>query len=96
MDGHAAMPMGEQHWTWKQRLSSREGWRAISHNYVMNWSMPWRDIGVGLLIAGALGAWVPDSFWQKFFLLSHPMAAMILGCVWRPADCSCVVHLFRT
>jgi uncharacterized membrane protein YraQ (UPF0718 family) len=26
-----------------------------------------------------LGAWVPDSFWQKFFLVSHPTAAMIWG-----------------
>lgn len=79
MEGHAAMSMGEQHGTWKQRLLSREGWIAISHSYVMNWSMLWRDIGVGLLVAGALGAWVPDSFWQKFFLVSHPTAAMIWG-----------------
>lgn len=79
MEGHAAMSMGEQHGTWKQRLSSRDGWIAISHSYVMNWSMLWRDIGIGLLIAGALGAWVPDSFWQKFFLVSHPTAAMIWG-----------------
>ncbi len=78
MEGHAAMSMG-QHGTWKQRLSSRDGWIAISHSYVMNWSMLWRDIGIGLLIAGALGAWVPDSFWQKFFLVSHPTAAMIWG-----------------
>jgi len=46
---------------------------------VMNWAMLWRDIGIGLLIAGALGAWVPDSFWQKFFLVSHPTVAMIWG-----------------
>ena len=79
MEGHAAMSMGEQRGTWKQRLSSRDGWIAISHSYVMNWSMLWRDIGIGLLIAGALGAWVPDSFWQKFFFVSHPTLAMIWG-----------------
>ncbi|MFM0557979.1 permease [Paraburkholderia sediminicola] len=79
MEGYAAMSMGEQHGSWKQRLASREGWIAISHSYVMNWSMLWRDIGIGLLVAGALGAWVPDSFWQKFFLVSHPTAAMIWG-----------------
>jgi uncharacterized protein len=79
MEGHAAMSMGEQHGTWKQRLTSRDGWIAISHSYMMNWAMLWRDIGIGLLIAGALGAWVPDSFWQKFFLVSHPTAAMIWG-----------------
>jgi uncharacterized protein len=79
MEGHAAMSMGEQHGTWKHRLSSRDGWTAISHSYVMNWSMLWRDIAIGLLVAGALGAWVPDSFWQKFFLVNHPTAAMIWG-----------------
>ncbi|RKF35726.1 permease [Paraburkholderia fungorum] len=79
MEGHAAMSMAGQHGTGKHRLSSRDGWIAISHSYVMNWSMLWRDIGIGLLIAGALGAWAPDSFWQKFFLVSHPTAAMIWG-----------------
>ncbi|SEJ84438.1 permease [Paraburkholderia diazotrophica] len=79
MEGHAAMSMSEQNGTWKQRLTSRDGWTAISHSYVMNWVMLWRDIGVGLLVAGALAAWVPDSFWQKFFLVSHPTLAMIWG-----------------
>ncbi|MEA3118812.1 MAG: uncharacterized protein QOI13_2082 [Paraburkholderia sp.] len=79
MEGHAAMSVGEQQGSWKQRLSSKQGWIAISHYYVMNWGMLWRDISVGLLIAGALGAWVPDSFWQQFFLVSHPTAAMIWG-----------------
>ncbi|KAK47043.1 membrane protein [Caballeronia jiangsuensis] len=79
MESHAAMSSGEQHGSWKQRLSSRDGWIAISHSYVMNWSMLWRDIGIGLVIAGALGTWVPDSFWQKFFFVSHPTVAMIWG-----------------
>jgi uncharacterized membrane protein YraQ (UPF0718 family) len=79
MEGHAAMSMGKQQGTWKQRLGSKQGWIAISHSYVMNWSMLWRDIGIGLLVAGVLGAWVPDTFWQKFFLLDHPVAAMIWG-----------------
>ncbi|PMS38639.1 hypothetical protein B0G57_102242 [Trinickia symbiotica] len=79
MEGHAAMSMAEQHGTWKQRLLSPDGWIAISHSYVMNWAMLWRDIAIGLLVAGALGAWVPDSFWQKFFLVSHPTAAMVWG-----------------
>ncbi|MFP4896054.1 permease [Paraburkholderia sp. EG304] len=79
MEGHAAMSMGEQKGTWKERLSSKDGWRAISHSYVMNWTMLWRDIGIGLLVAGAIAAWVPDSFWQKSFLVSHPAVAMIWG-----------------
>ncbi|MFM0259795.1 permease [Paraburkholderia sediminicola] len=79
MNRSTCTSLGEQRGSWKQRLASREGWIAISHSYVMNWSMLWRDIGIGQLVAGALGAWVPDSFWQKFFLVSHRTAAMIWG-----------------
>jgi uncharacterized protein len=79
MEAHAAMSMAQQHGTWMHRLSSREGWIAVSHGYVMNWTMLWREIGVGLLLAGALGAWVPEHFWQTFFLVGHPAAAMIWG-----------------
>jgi hypothetical protein len=37
----------------------------------MDWASVWVDIAVGLLIAGALGAWVPEAFWQRFFLVDH-------------------------
>lgn len=79
MEGHAAMSMGEQSGTWTDRLSSIAGWVNISHSFVMNWAMLWRDIGIGLLVAGALGAWVPNEFWKAFFLVDHPVAAMIWG-----------------
>src|SRR5204862_3602054 len=32
-----------------------------------------------LLIAGALAAWVPDSFWRSFFFVQHPLVAKIWG-----------------
>ena len=41
----------------------------------MDWAAIWRDIFGGLLIAGALAAWVPDSFWQGLFLEHHPTLA---------------------
>lgn len=79
MEGHAAMSTEKQNGTWRERLCSRDGWISISHSYIMNWSMLWRDIGIGVLVAGALGAWVPDSFWKMFFFISHPAVAMIWG-----------------
>jgi uncharacterized membrane protein YraQ (UPF0718 family) len=39
----------------------------------------WTDIGLGLLIAGALAAWVPSGFWQAFFLTDHPVLSEIWG-----------------
>lgn len=77
MEAHAAMSMHAQTGTWRERLTSRSGWVAITHNYIMNWAMLWRDIAVGVLIAGALAAWVPHSFWQHFFLTGHPAIAPI-------------------
>ncbi|MFP3740244.1 permease, partial [Burkholderia sp. SIMBA_019] len=49
MQAHAAMSMAQQPMTWTQRLSSKEGWTVISHSYVTNWTMLWRDVGVGML-----------------------------------------------
>jgi uncharacterized protein len=80
MEGHAAMDMSIQSgggfW---QRLASRDGYTAVSHIFVMEWAAVIRDIVVGLLIAGAIAAWVPDSFWQHLFLTGHPLAAKLWG-----------------
>ncbi len=85
MEGHAAMDMsiasGGSFW---RRLISREGYTSVSHIFVMEWAAVIRDVVIGLLIAGAVGAWVPDSFWQHLFLTSHPLAARLWGPIIGP------------
>jgi len=80
MEGHAEMDMsvteGGSLW---QRITSPQGLTAISHYFVMDWASVWADIAGGLLIAGALAAWVPHQFWQSFFLVNHPVLATIWG-----------------
>jgi uncharacterized protein len=80
MEGHAAMDMsvaeGGSLW---QRITSPQGLTAISHYFVMDWAAVWLDIVGGLLIAGALAAWVPNDFWQAFFLVDHPVFAKLWG-----------------
>src|SRR5580693_6214109 len=80
MEGHAAMDMSvpSQGSLWS-RLSSPEGFTSVSHGFVMEWAAVLRDIVVGLLIAGALAAWVPDTFWQSLFFTGHPLLAKIWG-----------------
>src|SRR5207249_3764194 len=51
----------------------------VSNYFVMDWASVWVDIVLGLLIAGALAAWVPESFWQAFFLTTNPTLAKIEG-----------------
>jgi uncharacterized membrane protein YraQ (UPF0718 family) len=84
MEGHAEMDMSVTEGPFFKRLTSPEGFTAISHYFVMDWAAIWRDIVGGLLIAGALGAWVPRSFWQAFFLEGSPTLAAIWGSLVGP------------
>src|SRR5436190_441752 len=68
-----------------QRLRSPEGFTATAEYFVMDWAAIWIDIAVGLLIAGALAAWVPEHFWQSLFLDTHPTVAKFWGPVVGPA-----------
>jgi hypothetical protein len=79
MEGHAAMDMSVAEGSFWQKLLSGRGFTAISHYFVMDWASVWVDIVLGLLIAGALAAWVPVSFWQAFFLSNNPAWARIEG-----------------
>jgi uncharacterized membrane protein YraQ (UPF0718 family) len=79
MQGHAEMDMSITEGPFLKRLFSGQGLTAISHNFWGDVTSVWTDIGIGLLIAGALAAWVPNSFWQSFFLTSHPVLSQVWG-----------------
>ena len=85
MEGHAAMDMsinaGGGLW---RRLISRDGYASVGHIFVMEWAAVIRDVVIGLLIAGAIGARVPSSFWQHLFLTRDPLAARLWGPVIGP------------
>jgi uncharacterized membrane protein YraQ (UPF0718 family) len=85
MEGHAAMDMSvqgsESFW---RRLMSAKGFTAVSHFYVMDWASVLRDILIGLLIAGAVAAWVPAEWMQAFFLTDDPTWAAIWGPIIGP------------
>ena len=95
MEGHAAMDMlvsGQG--SVLARALSPKGLTAISHFFVMDWVSVWSDIVLGLLISGALAAWVPDIFWKAFFLVNHPLGAKLAGPFIRTAGRSRVLRMF--
>jgi len=80
MEGHAAMDMTvAREGSFARRLLSAEGFTSVSHVFVMEWAAVIRDLVTGLLVAGAIAAWVPDSFWRAFFFAGHPVAARVWG-----------------
>ncbi|HEY5540772.1 MAG TPA: permease [Coriobacteriia bacterium] len=85
MEGHAAMDLsvGGEGPIWR-RLFSPAGFTAASGSFVMEWAAVLRDIVIGLLIAGAVTAWVPMTFWPRFFFQGHGVWSAIWGPVIGP------------
>jgi uncharacterized membrane protein YraQ (UPF0718 family) len=85
MEGHADMDMGVTDGGLMRRLFSKQGMTATSHYFVTDVVSVWKDLVGGLLIAGALAAWVPKGFWTAFFLQGHPTLAKFWGPLVGPA-----------
>lgn len=85
MEGHAAMDMSvSKAGSFWQRLFSAEGYTSVSHIFIMEWAAVLRDVVIGLLIAGAVGAWVPNDVWQKLFLTDHALLSKLWGPIIGP------------
>lgn len=73
-DGHEGSAGSDS--TWKEKITSAEGWQEIGQTYVMEWQMVWKDVLIGFTVAGIISAMVPESFFQALFLGSGgPSAA---------------------
>jgi len=71
-EAHGEMDMSISDGPFLTRLFSPRAFTAISHTFYMDVYAIYVDLGLGFLIAGALAAWVPNSWWQAFFLTDHP------------------------
>lgn len=66
--GHEHMSMAVEGDTWRERVKNPKMKVSVAQNFVMEWSMLWKDMLAGFVIAGFLAAFVPDSFWKALFL----------------------------
>jgi uncharacterized protein len=55
-----------------QKLNTRQGWVYVAHYVRMDWSMIWKDLCAGFLIAGFIAVLVPASFWNALFIANAP------------------------
>lgn len=85
MEAHAHMDMAVRgKGSIISKLRSESGKTATAHYYVMDWQAIWKDIVIGLLIAGAATVIVPQHFWRALFLSDNPTLSAIWGPVIGP------------
>jgi hypothetical protein len=72
MEGHGSMDISVTDGPLLCRLTQGRTWTAISHYSVMDVASLWTDRGLGFLIAGGVGAWIPRRVRAELFLAYHP------------------------
>ncbi len=53
-------------------------WTWVAHAFVTDWSMLWKEILGGFLIAGFLATLVPHDWWEALFLQSGPALVRLI------------------
>jgi len=75
-EGHQHHSAGE-HMTIRQRLTSVSAWSDVAHNFRNDWSMLWKEITLGFLLAGFIGQ-LPNSFFNALFLDDAPAGVKLI------------------
>jgi uncharacterized protein len=76
--GHDHGSMEAAEGTFWERMRRPETRVAIAQNAAMDFSMLWKDLLGGFVIAGFLGALVPDGAWKVLFLQGAPPALQLV------------------
>jgi len=77
--GHNHGSMEAHAGTLLERLRDPATRVAIAQNAVMDFSMLWKDLVAGFVIAGVLGAVIPDGAWHVLFASGAPPAVQLAG-----------------
>ncbi len=74
--GHQHHTAGE-HMTVRQRLTSASAWSDVAHNFRNDWSMLWKEVTIGFLLAGFIGQ-LPNSFFNGLFATHAPAGVKLV------------------
>jgi uncharacterized membrane protein YraQ (UPF0718 family) len=62
---------GVSHRSWRERVASPEAWTDVAHNFRSDWTMLWKEITVGFILAGFIGL-LGDDFFNFLFVEDAP------------------------
>jgi uncharacterized membrane protein YraQ (UPF0718 family) len=62
---------GEDSRTWRERIASAEAWGDVAANFRGDWTMLWKEITLGFLLAGFIGL-LGDDFFNFLFVTDAP------------------------
>jgi len=62
---------------WRERLTSTEAWSDVAHNFRGDWTMLYKEITIGFLLAGFI-ALLGDDFFNGLFLTDAPEAVQVI------------------
>jgi hypothetical protein len=63
--------------TIRRRLTSVSAWSDVAHNFRNDWSMVWKEVTIGFLLAGFIGQ-LPNSFFNALFLNGAPAGVKLI------------------
>jgi uncharacterized protein len=69
---------------WRERIRSAEAWRDVAANFRMDWSMLWKEIAIGFLLAGFIGLLGDDVFNVLFITDAPPLLRTLENVVVGP------------
>jgi uncharacterized protein len=61
----------------RERLTSASAWSDVAHNFRNDWTMLYKEILLGFLLAGFIGL-LPNSFFSSLFLTHSPAPVQLL------------------
>jgi uncharacterized membrane protein YraQ (UPF0718 family) len=69
--GHVHGGEADERLSWRQRLASADAWRDVAANFRGDWTMLWKEITLGFLLAGFIGL-LGDDFFNVLFITDAP------------------------
>ena len=69
--GHEHESGGDERLSWRRRLTSADAWADVAANFRGDWTMLWKEIALGFLLAGFIGL-LGDDFFNVLFVTDAP------------------------